>query len=147
MSRSSEFDPDSEPASGPASGPPSSPASGRVARYVLLADDSPVARLAIARRLRAEGFRVVEGGTVNEAIARAESAPGVACALLDLDLGDGDGRRVAERLRVERGDLPIAFFSDVDSDDAAESARTMGPVFAKPHELDAAVTWVKRHAK
>jgi len=130
----------------PSSRPPPSSSPGRGRPCVLLADDSPVARLTIARRLRAEGFRVLEGATADEALASAAmTLP--ECALLDLDLGDADGSEVAARLRVTYVNLPIAFFSDAESEDSVERARTMGPVFAKPHELDAAVTWVKLHAR
>src|SRR4029077_16468034 len=85
---------------------------GAATLCVLLADDSPVARLAIARRLRAEGFRVLEGASGGEALASAAMGTPVGCALLDLDLGDADGSEVAARLRSTRADLPIAFFSD-----------------------------------
>ena len=114
--------------------------------WVLLADDSAVARLAVARRLRAEGFHVVEGGTAEEALANAAGTH-FACALLDLDLGDADGSEVAQHLRRARHDLPIAFFSDLDSSETVRRARTMGPVFEKPHGLDDAVSWVKLHAR
>ena len=113
---------------------------------VLLADDSAVARLAVARRLRAEGFHVVEGASGDEAIAHAAETH-VACALLDLDLRDADGSEIAARLQSTRPDLPIAFFSDPGSRETAQRARAMGPVFEKPHGLDDAVAWVKQHAR
>jgi DNA-binding NarL/FixJ family response regulator len=66
-------------------------------------------------------------------------------ALLDLDLGDGDGDDVARALHARRPDLPVAFFSASTSAELVDRARAIGPVFAKPGELDAAVAWVRGH--
>jgi CheY-like chemotaxis protein len=116
-----------------------------VSPAVLVADDSAVARLALARRLRAEGFEVIEHPSA--ASARRSSPIGLACALLDLDLGDGDGDDVARTLLARRSDLPVAFFSASTSPELVERARAIGPVFAKPGELDAAVEWVCSHGR
>lgn len=112
----------------------------RPAAVVLVVDDSAVARLAVARRLRSEGFEVVE---------QASAAPPdlgtlsrLACALLDLDLGDSSGADLARALLAGRAGLPIAFFSGTSSGALLEQARAIGPVFAKPGELEAAVAWV-----
>jgi CheY-like chemotaxis protein len=108
---------------------------------ILLVDDSAVARLAIARRLRAEGFEVIEQASAapppEDALARAS------CALLDLDLGESDGCALAAALRTRKADLPIAFFSGTASRELLERARALGPVFAKPADLDAAVAWAR----
>ncbi len=108
---------------------------------VLVADDSPVARLTVARRLRAEGFEVIEHGSA--AAASGADVTRVACALLDLDLGDGDGADVALALHEKRPELPIAFFSASVALDVLARARAVGPVFTKPDQLDAAVAWVR----
>src|SRR5437879_4667103 len=100
----------------------------RVPARVLIADDSAVARVAVAKRVRAEGREVVE-----EASARSASnvdASDIACALLDLDLGDGDGADVAGRLREKNGSLPIAFFTSSTTPEARARAAAIGPVFA-----------------
>jgi CheY-like chemotaxis protein len=109
---------------------------------VLLADDSPVARLAVARRMRAAGLDVVEHDSVASASVVDPSV--LACALLDLELGDGYGTDVAESLRAQVRDLPVAFFTSATDGEARARAEGMGPVFAKPDELDAAVAWVQR---
>jgi len=117
----------------------------QVVPVVLLADDSAVARLAVARRLRAEGFEVLERASADPppegALAR------VACCLLDLDLGDADGSEFARTLLARRAELPVAFFSSSGSLDLLARARALGPVFAKPAELDAAVAWVRRSVR
>jgi FixJ family two-component response regulator len=111
---------------------------------VFVVDDSAVARLAVTRRLRAEGFEVIEQSTAS--LPEEEIIERLACALLDLDLGDSNGCDLARSLRARRGDLPIAFFSGTASAELLERAGALGPIFAKPAELEAAVTWVRATA-
>jgi CheY-like chemotaxis protein len=109
---------------------------------VLVADDSAVARVSVARRVRALGFEVVERDSA--ASASTVDPASLACALLDLDLGDGSGADVAERLRTapEAHDLPIAFFTSTREGVAFDRAKRYGEVFSKPDELEKAVAWV-----
>ena len=107
---------------------------------MLVCDDSAVARLTVVRRLRAEGREIVEGDSVRG--AAEVDASSLACALLDLDLGDGFGTEVADRLRSVCPELPIAFFTSEPGDALALRAKALGPVFAKPDDLDRAIAWV-----
>lgn len=116
-----------------------------MSQRVLIADDSAVARVAVARRVRAAGLEVVEHDSV--ASASTVDARTLACALLDFDLGDGFGTEVAARLRKEQGELPIAFFTSSRTSDVLERASAFGPVFAKPDELEAAINWIERHGR
>lgn len=104
-----------------------------------------MARLAVARRLRAEGFDVIEQASAS--LPKAGALARTTCALLDLDLGDSDGSDFARSLLAERPRLPIAFFSGSASKVLVNRARLIGPVFAKPSELEAAVAWVRANAK
>ena len=112
-------------------------------RRVLIADDSAVARFSLVKAVRAEGIEVEERDSATTAAAVDTSE--LACALLDLELGDGFGTEVAERLRETEDALPIAFFSSSLEPEVLEHARTFGPVFAKPAELDDALDWIRRH--
>jgi CheY-like chemotaxis protein len=114
-----------------------------MAGRVLIADDSAVVRVLVVRRVRAAGLEVVEQDSA--AGASSVDAAGLDCALLDLDLGDGDGADVAARLRSGAGALPIAFFTSTTTPEAIARASTYGPVFAKPDELDAAIDWIRHH--
>ena len=114
-----------------------------MSRRVLIADDSAVARVSVARRVRADGIEVVEHDSA--ASASAVDSTDLACALLDLDLGDGLGTDVAEQLRAGQGALPIAFFTSTSTPEMLARAMTFGPVFAKPDQLDQAIDWVKLH--
>lgn len=115
-----------------------------MSQRVLIADDSAVARLSVARRVRAAGFEVIE----HDSCAAASNVDGssIDCALLDLDLGDGDGVDVAARLRAAQDALPIAFFTS-SRGDVLERAAAFGPVFNKPDELDEAVDWIARQSR
>ena len=112
---------------------------------VLLADDSAVVRLSVARRLRERGLEVLERASAAEASAADPSA--LACALLDLDLGDGGGDEVAARLRSRAPGLPVAVFTTATGGAAHARAAALGPVFAKPDDLDGAVDWVARQVQ
>lgn len=111
---------------------------------VLVCDDSPVARLALTRRLEALGVRVVVAGSVAEASAHHGSA--LAGALLDLEMDDGLGTQVAAVLRGGSAEVPIAFFTSATDRVALSAAEAYGPVFRKPDELERAVLWVLERA-
>jgi two-component system response regulator RegA len=111
---------------------------------VLVADDSAVARLSVARELRSRGLDVVERESF--ASAATTDAAELTCALLDLELGDGNGADVADRLRASRSDLPVAFFSSAGDGALVARARAIGPVFTKPDGLVDAVAWIVARA-
>jgi DNA-binding response OmpR family regulator len=107
---------------------------------VLLVDDSPVALQALAVRMSAEGFDVRRESTV--AGARLAEPAALACAVVDIELPDGDGVDVAAALRACRSTLPIAFFTSGAAASVLARAREHGPVFAKP-DVAAVVAWAK----
>ena len=117
----------------------SAPSSAR--KIALIADDTAIARAAVTRRLTAEGVTWMEARSAAE--ARAVDPATLSCALLDLDLGDGNGVDVAVALREKRPDLPLAFFTAGASADVMARATTLAQVFAKPDDLDRAIDWVK----
>lgn len=112
---------------------------------VLIADDSAVVRLTLARRVRAAGFDVVEHDSV--ATASTVDASTIACALLDFDLGDGFGPDVAAALRERQSELPIAFFTSSNRSDVVERTSAFGPIFDKNEQLDAAIDWIERQSR
>ena len=110
-------------------------------RTVLLVDDSAVARRVLARRLEADGYQVTEAATV--AAARKVDPNSIACAILDLELPDGDGTDLARALVERRPALPIAFFTMGTAPSLVEGARARAPVFIKP-DLNPIALWVRR---
>jgi DNA-binding response OmpR family regulator len=107
---------------------------------VLLVDDSPVALQVLAARMAAAGFDVLRESTVAGAMLAEVSR--LACAVVDLELPDGDGVEVAASLRAQSAGLPIAFFTSGAAPSLLERAREHGPVFAKP-DVAAVVAWAK----
>jgi two-component system, response regulator RegA len=117
--------------------PPGTPPSSQ--KRVLIADDSALVRDILTKRAVQLGLSVLPCDSV--AATRAVDADAVAAALLDLDLGDGQGTDVASTLRASRPELPIAFFSSATAEQKAAAAQ-FGPVFQKPDQLDAAMAWL-----
>ena len=110
-------------------------------RTVLLVDDSAVARRVLARRLEAEGFLVTEASSM--AMARKVDFATLGCAIIDLELPDGDGTDLARLLLEKRPSLSVAFFTMGTAPSLMEGARSRGPVFLKP-DVNPVLAWVKR---
>ncbi len=108
---------------------------------VLLVDDSPVARRALGARLSSQGFEVREAASAQA--ARALDLGSITCAVLDLQLADGDGTDLATSLLSRRPGLPLAFFTAGGIPSLVESARCRGPVFLKP-DLAPLLSWIGR---
>ena len=114
-------------------------------RPVLVVDDSPFVRRVLSRRLAECGLGVREAASVAEGIA--VPAGEVACAVLDLELGDGHGVALALALRAADAALPIAFFSGGAEADVLALARAIGPLFSKTEDPDAVVAWAVEAAR
>jgi CheY-like chemotaxis protein len=111
---------------------------------VLLVDDSPVARRALSARLVSQGFEVREAASIQA--ARAVELQALTCAVLDLQLGDGDGTDLAAAFHAKRPGLPLAFFTAGAIPSLVETARGRGPVFIKP-DLGPVLAWVSRFVR
>ncbi len=111
---------------------------------VLVVDDSPVVRRALARALGAAGLDVREAASVDA--ARRIDLRELACAVIDLQLADGDGADLAEALIGEQPAFPVAFFTSGAPNASVERARAHGPVFLKP-DTRAVLAWVERIAR
>jgi DNA-binding NtrC family response regulator len=111
---------------------------------VLLVDDSAVARRVLARRLETEGFQVSEASSL--ATARKVDLATLGCAIVDLELPDGDGTDLARAFLERRPGLPLAFFTMGTAPSLLEGARSRGLVFLKP-DLNPLVAWVKRSTR
>jgi DNA-binding response OmpR family regulator len=95
----------------------------------------------LARRLEAEGFQVSEAASMGA--ARKVDFASLGCAIIDLELPDGDGTDLARALLGKRPALPVAFFTMGTAPSLVEGARARGPVFLKP-DMSPVVAWVKR---
>ena len=77
---------------------------------LLLCDDSPVERLALAHFLRRTGYAVDEAGDGEAAILHIKHRP-VDAVLLDLNMPDVDGFAVLSYLQEHRRALPVILLS------------------------------------
>jgi CheY-like chemotaxis protein len=78
--------------------------------HVLLVDDSPVERLALAHFLRNSGYLVDEAGDGESAILHVKHRQ-VDVMLLDLQMPGGDGFEVLKYLQEHRRALPVVLLS------------------------------------
>jgi DNA-binding response OmpR family regulator len=77
---------------------------------LLLVDDSPVERLALAHFLRGNGYRVDEAADGDAAILQLKHRP-VDLMLLDLQMPDTDGFAVLSYVQEHRRSLPVILLS------------------------------------
>jgi len=107
---------------------------------VLVVDDDASLRLLCRVNLELDGFRVVEAGSVAEAAALL-AAGEFDAVLLDLHLGDGDGRDLLASLGEDRP--PVALFTG--SEVIGPELRSMAEeVLSKPFQLDELLTTVRK---
>lgn len=107
---------------------------------VLVVDDEPSLRLLCRVNLELEGYRVLEGATLGEARTLLETEP-VNVLILDVHIGNEDGRDLLEELRAQESGVKIAMLTG--SADVTmgrfESADMVLPKPFEPRELLAAV--------
>jgi DNA-binding response OmpR family regulator len=109
-------------------------------KVVLVVDDDASLRLLCRVNLELDGFRVVEAGSVAEAAALLAEREFDA-VLLDLRLGDGDGRDLLASLGEERP--PVALFTG--SEVIGPELRSMAEeVLSKPFQLDELLATVRK---
>jgi CheY-like chemotaxis protein len=113
-------------------------------RRILFVDDSPVARRAATSLLAARGLAVTALASCAE--AEGVDASAFSAALLDIELADGLGTDIAERLRQAAPSLPIAFLTAGGPAIALDLARRIGPVFSKSAGVEEAVRWAAEAA-
>lgn len=114
-------------------------------RTVVVADDDSALRLLCKINLELEGFEVLEAATAAE-LEQALGAGDVAVVLLDIHLGADDGVEVARRLRDERPDIRIAFFSGTVQTLSEEALSFSRSVISKPFTLDELIGTVRELA-
>jgi CheY-like chemotaxis protein len=103
---------------------------------LLLCDDSPVERLALAHYLRREGYSVDEAGDGESALEQLKARP-VDLLLLDLEMPDVDGFDVLNYVREHRKALPVILLSGLSPDEIQQKMSSLHeavlpPLFIKP---------------
>ena len=107
---------------------------------ILLCDDSPTERMALAHYLRRQGYDVfeAEGG---EAALQFLKSHEVDLVLLDLQMPRISGFDVLSYLQEHRGALPVILLSGMPVDQIQQEihslpAHELPPLFLKPVDLD-----------
>ena len=99
---------------------------------VLVVDDDESLRMLCRINLELDGYRVIEAGSLAEA-RDALAAGGIDAMLLDLHLGDGDGRDLLASLGSERP--PVALFTGSEAI-GPELRSAADAVLAKPFGIE-----------
>jgi len=107
---------------------------------LLLCDDSPVERLALAHLLRKEGFEVDEAGDGQSAIDQLKHRE-INAILLDLNMPDVDGFGVLRYVQEHRRSLPVILLSGMPLDSIQHKIqnlpdRSLPPLLLKPIDPD-----------
>jgi len=115
--------------------------------HLLLCDDSPVERLALAHYLRRVGYNVDEAGDGESALEQLKSRP-VDLLLLDLEMPDLDGFEVLNYVREHRKSLPVILLSGLSPDEIQQKMTQLRqpelpPLFIKPVDPDQLVEVVQ----
>ena len=103
---------------------------------LLLCDDSPVERLALAHYLRGAGYRVDEAGDGESALNHLKHRK-VDLVLLDLQMPDVDGFDVLNYIHEHRRALPVILLSGMPPDQIQHKMERLTkpelpPLFIKP---------------
>src|SRR5262245_29253755 len=91
---------------------------------ILVVDDEPLIRFSLRDRLSEEGYRVLEAGTVAEAIAAGAESPDL--VLLDYRLPDGDGIEVLKKFKERDPDVLVILLTALANVDLAVEAMKQG---------------------
>lgn len=107
---------------------------------ILVVDDDASIRLLCRINLEAEGYRVLEAGDLDEALAQVRDADVV---LLDLHLGRLHGRELIDPIRDAAPEVPVVLLTGSVALDDELTAGTQG-VVPKPFTIDAMLDAVGR---
>ncbi|HLL91263.1 MAG TPA: response regulator [Tepidisphaeraceae bacterium] len=107
---------------------------------VLLCDDSPVERLALAHLLRHEGYAVDEASDGDSAIDTLKLRP-IDAVLLDLNMPDVDGFAVLDYVHEHRRALPVILLSGMPLDRIQHKmnrlkSKELPPLLLKPIDTE-----------
>ena len=104
---------------------------------LLVVEDEPFLRKAVAASLRFLGFQVTAAENGNEALRLARSRP-FDLLILDVMLPGIDGFEIVRRLRGDRNQVPVIFLTAKDAQDDKVTGLTIGgdDYLTKPFELE-----------
>ena len=108
---------------------------------ILVVEDDPSVRRALDRVFRSLGYDAEYAVTLAEGMAKLN---GQQFALLDLELPDGSGTTLLQKIRAERCPIRVAIYSGLF--DAAQIVKACGEtpdaIFQKPMEFEELLAWL-----
>ena len=109
---------------------------------VLIVEDNLVTRNALNTLIGRQGHATITAATVREGLDRLGSSP--SHVGLDMDLPDGLGMTILQRVRAEHLPMKVAFLGGrVDRAVMSEAALLLpGTMFPKPTDVDALLNWI-----
>jgi two-component system cell cycle sensor histidine kinase/response regulator CckA len=119
----------------------------RATERLLLAEDEPAIRQALARVLRSHGDEVIEASNGGEALRLAEAEPGrIDLLLSDVMMPGIGGKELAQRLRAARPDVRVILMSGYTDDELlrAELGDARHAFLQKPFAARQVVEAVRR---
>ena len=113
---------------------------------ILVVEDDPLVRQALALNLEDFGYAVAEAASAGAAMAlMAQEGQEIAAAVIDMGLPDGSGDDLLAALRASRPDLPAIIASGSDIHEVArrfEHTSGVGTV-GKPYRIEALVALLR----
>jgi DNA-binding response OmpR family regulator len=107
-----------------------------VADTILVVDDEVLLRMVVAEHLRDCGYRVIEAGDGEEAIAVLQANDRIDIVLSDIQMPKLNGFELALWVRRERPGVQVLLTSGgIKSAEIAHDLCESGPLIAKPYDL------------
>jgi len=108
---------------------------------ILIVEDDPITRMALEKILVQLGHTVVTVASVAESLERLD---GQQCEILDLNMADGVGTTVIERIRAENRPMRVAVVTGTTDTALLASVRTYAPqiVLRKPLNVALLLNWI-----
>ncbi len=111
--------------------------------HLLVIDDEPTVRRSLSRTFARRGWTVTTAASQREALALGDRSD---CAIIDVDLQDGDGVALAERLLGCGRARRVVFYSAREDLFTVQRAARSGRVVRKGGALAALFSAVERDA-
>jgi two-component system cell cycle response regulator CtrA len=109
---------------------------------ILIVEDDRMTRIALVQLLTHLGYRTVSAGTVAEGLAQLN---GQQFAILDLNLPDGHGTQILERIRINNRPMRVAIATGATDEALLSKAQGYRPdlLLRKPINVNVLLAWLE----
>ena len=110
--------------------------------HVLIVEDDACSRHALQALLRRSGYNTKSAATVSEALSKLQDGP--RCLILDLNLPDGSGTDLLQRIRAAKLPIKVAVTTGTSDPMLLDAMGKFVPdaVFHKPVNLNEVMHWL-----